>query len=65
MPKRKIVGYQITNTQDEIPEGLFSFQIFKTAEQAFKYAQEHLKPEKYWFIQIIREGDIEEPTYID
>jgi len=64
MAKRKIVGYQITNTQDEIPEGLFSFQIFKTAEQAFNYAREHLKSEKYWFIQQIREGDIEEPTYI-
>ena len=64
MTKRKIIGYQITNTQDEIPEGLFSFQIFKTSEQAFNYAREHLT-DKYWFIRQIREGDIEEPTYID
>ena len=65
MATKKVIGYQITNTQDEIPNGLFSFQIFKTAEQAYKYAREHLTHEKYFFVQQIREGDIEEPTYID
>ena len=65
MPKRKIVGYQITNKNCDVPDGLWSFQIFKTAEQAYKYAREHLTHEKYFFVQQIREGDIEEPTYID
>ena len=66
---KKVIGYQITNIQDEIPEGLFSFQIFNTAEQAHKYAEKHglkrsINPDKGWFIQQVREGDIEEPTYI-
>ena len=65
MATKKVIEYQITNTQGEIPNGLFSFQIFKTAEQAYKYAREHLTHEKYFFVQQIREGDIEEPTYID
>ena len=77
---KKVIGYQITNDKQEIPNGLFSFQIFKTAEEAFKYAREHklnkelkpedcwfkeLIPEGCWFIQQVREGDIENPTYID
>jgi len=66
---KKVIGYQITNAKQDIPNGLFSFQIFKTAEQAFNYAREHklnkgLPAEQCWFIQQIREGDIEEPTYI-
>ena len=66
---KKVIGYQITNMQHEVPEGLFSFQIFKTTTQAYKYAREHglkggLSTDKGWFIQQIREGDIEEPTYI-
>jgi len=66
---KKVIGYQITNAKQDTPEGLYSFQIFKTAEQAFEYAREYelnkgLKPEDCWFIQQIREGDIEEPTYI-
>lgn len=66
---KKVIGYQITNDKQEIPNGLFSFQIFKTAEQAFKYAREHklnkgLPAEQGWFIQQVHEGDIEEPTYI-
>lgn len=66
---KKVIGYQITNMQHEVPEGLFSFQIFKTAEQAFNYAREHklnkgLPAEQCWFVQQVHEGDIEEPTYI-
>lgn len=67
---KKVIGYQITNDKQEIPNGLFSFQIFKTADEAFDYAMFHklnkdLPTEQCWFIQEIREGDIEEPTYID
>ena len=69
MATKKVIGYRITNDKQEIPNGLFSFQIFKTAEEAFKYAREYklnecLKPEDCWFIQQVHEGDIETPTYI-
>mgnify|MGYP003515170281 CR=1 FL=1 len=69
MATKKVIGYQITNMQHEVPEGLFSFQIFKTTTQAYKYAREHglkggLSTDKGWFVQQIREGDIENPTYI-
>ena len=69
MATKKVIGYQITNTQDEIPNGLFSFQIFKTAVQAFDYLYEHrlnkgLSASQCWFIKEYYEGDIEEPTYI-
>lgn len=67
MAMKKVIGYQITNKQNEIPEGLFSFQIFKTEEQAYKYAREHgvvIDWDKSWFIRQVRDGDIEEPTYI-
>ena len=67
---KKVIGYQITNAKQEIPDGLYSFQIFKTAEQAFEYVREHklkkgIKPEDCWFIQQVREDDIEKPIYID
>ena len=70
MAKRKIVGYQITNKKCDVPEGLWSFQLFRDIRNAYKYCREHgLKGGKgtngTWFIQVIREGDIEEPTYID
>lgn len=66
---KKVIGYQITNRNQDIPEGLYSFQIFKTAEQAFEYAREYklnkgLKSEDCWFIQQVHKGDIENPTYI-
>ena len=66
---KKVIGYRITNANQDIPNSLFSFQIFKTAEEAFKYAREYelnkgLKPEDCWFIQQVHEGDIENPTYI-
>lgn len=65
MAKKKVIGYQITNEKQDIPNGLFSFQIFKTAEEAYTYANSHnLRNYKGWFIQQVREGDIEKPTYI-
>lgn len=66
---KKVIGYQITNDKQEIPNGLFSFQVFKTAEQAFNYLREHklnkgVPAEQCWFVKEYYEGDIEEPTYI-
>ena len=65
----KVIGYQITNQNQDIPVGLYSFQLFKTAEQAFNYLREHklnkgLPASQCWFVKEYYEGDIEEPTYI-
>ena len=67
MAIKKIIGYQITNDKQEIPNGLFSFQIFKTTTQAYKYARAigiNDLCDDGWFIQQVHEGDIENPTYI-
>lgn len=65
----KVIGYQITNLNQDIPVGLYSFQLFKTAEQAFDYLREHklnkgLSASQCWFVKENYEGDIEEPSYI-
>lgn len=65
----KVIGYQITNLNQDIPVGLYSFQLFKTAEQAFDYLREHklnkgLSASQCWFVKEYYEGDIEEPSYI-
>ena len=65
----KVIGYQITNQNQDIPVGLYSFQLFKTAEQAFNYLREHklnkgLPASQCWFVKEYYEGDIEEPSYI-
>lgn len=63
---KKVIGYQINNAEQGIPNGLYSFQLFKTAEQAYRYARKHklFEDGRGWFIQQYRDGDIEEPTYI-
>ena len=66
---KKVIGYQIVNAEENIPNGLYSFQVFKTAEDAFRYLRENelnkgLPPEKSWFVKEYYDGDIEEPTYI-
>ena len=66
---KKVIGYQITNSEENIPEGLYSFQVFKTSEDAFRYLRVNalnrgLPVEKCWFVKEYYEGDIEEPTYI-
>jgi hypothetical protein len=66
---KKVIGYQIVNAEENIPNGLYSFQVFKTAEDAFRYLREHalnkgVPPEQCWFVKEYYEGDIEEPTYI-
>lgn len=65
----KVIGYQITNQNQDIPIGLYSFQLFKTAEQAFNYLRENklnkgLSASQCWFVKEYYEGDIEEPSYI-
>lgn len=65
----KVIGYQITNLNQDIPFGLHTYQLFKTAEQAFNYLREHklnkgLSASQCWFVKEYYEGDIEEPTYI-
>lgn len=65
----KVIGYQITNQNQDIPVGLYSFQLFKTAEQAFNYLREHklnkgLTASQCWFVKEYYEGDIEEHIYI-
>ena len=65
----KVIGYQITNLNQDIPVGLYSFQLFKTSEQAFDYLREHklnkgLSASQCWFVKEYYEGDIEEPTDI-
>jgi hypothetical protein len=66
---KKVIGYQITNQNQDIPVGLYSFQLFKTAEDAFRYLREHelnkgLPASQCWFVKEYYEGDIENPTYI-
>ena len=62
----KVIGYQITNLNQDIPFGLHTYQLFKTAEQAFNYLREHklnkgLPASQCWFVKEYYEGDIEEP----
>jgi hypothetical protein len=66
---KKVIGYQITNLNQDIPYGLYSFQLFKTAEDAFRYLRENklnkgLLASQCWFVKEYYEGDIEDPTYI-
>ena len=67
---KKVLGYQIVNAEGNIPDGLYSFQVFKAAEDAFRYLREHelnrgVPIEQCWFVQEYYEGDIEDPTYIE
>ena len=64
MAKRKIIGYQITNAEHDVPRGLYSFQLFRTSTSAFKYLNYNLRDAKGWFIEPIYEGGIEKPSYI-
>jgi len=64
---KKVIGYQIVGKNCELPDGLFSFQIFKTAKEAYKYWRNNCftfgSPLKFHITQI-REGDIENPIYL-
>jgi hypothetical protein len=64
----KIIGYQITNKNNEIPLGLFSFQIFKTPNKAHNFlkgiATNDTMIAYEWYLLPILDGDIFEPTFI-
>ena len=63
---KKIIGYQIVGDNNDIPTGLFSWQIFREWKKAHEYAKTHENemPRDYTIVSIY-EGDIEEPSYID
>ena len=66
MAKKHIIGYQITNSKHELPNGLFSFQIFRSHGIAYKYARQHEDElPKNAFVQIVWSGDLQDPTYIE
>ena len=64
---KKIIGYQIVSKNEpEMPEGLWSFEIFVALEDAREYLETEVRPEerdKYTIISI-REDDIEDPYFI-
>lgn len=57
----KPIGYQIDFGEDKWPEGLFSFQVFRTEQDAKDYMNE--TGNKGDIVPIF-DGDIEEPTFI-
>lgn len=60
--ERKFIGYQIDFGKELWPEGLFSFQVFRTKEAATEFLEEK-KLEGFHLVEIY-EGDIEEPSFI-
>lgn len=70
MKKNVIVGYQIvlfnekTHHYDDIPNGLYSFIIFKSYDNALKYIKDNMDNSEY-LIQEIMDGDIEDFEYYE
>lgn len=60
--QRKLIGYQIDFGEEPWPEGLFSFQVFRTKEAATEFLEEK-KLDGFHLVEIY-EGDIEEPSFI-
>ena len=63
---KKVIGFQLTNRNHELPNGLWSFNVFKTLRETADYYRSHRSElrNRGFFISIVREGDIEEPIYI-
>lgn len=62
---RRLVGYQIESTDGthEIPDGLWSFELFYTRKSADKWLDEN-NPAGSWKIIPIYDGDVEDATYL-
>lgn len=60
--ERELIGYQIDFGEEFWPEGLFSFQVFRTKEAATEFLEEK-KLDGFHLVEIY-EGDIEEPSFI-
>ena len=59
----KLIGYQVSNGDGELPEGLFSFQVIKDKSEAEEILKETIKeePDKTGMcIYPIYEGDVED-----
>lgn len=63
--ERELIGYQIDFGEDEWPEGLFSFQVFRTKKDVEDYIFLEDLNEKYYdrIVEIYR-GDVEEPSFL-
>ena len=49
----------------ELPEELYSFQVFKTYQECFDWLIQHDYDADEWNIEEYHDDDIEEPTFID
>ena len=58
MRKRKILGYQVADVDDEMPDGWVSFGIYSLADCREAIAED----KKRWHLITIFDGDIENPT---
>lgn len=63
--ERELIGYQIDFGEEPWPEGLFSFQVFRTKKDVEDYIFLEKLDEKYYdrIVEIYR-GDIEEPSFL-
>lgn len=63
--ERELIGYQIDFGEDEWPEGLWSFQVFRTKKDVEDYIFLEELDEKYYdrIVEIYR-GDVEEPSFL-
>lgn len=63
----ELIGYQVVGDDGELPDGYFSFQVFKDKHEATRILRktEVEEPHKTGMtIYPIYEGDVEEPTFI-
>lgn len=63
--ERELIGYQIDFGEEPWPEGLFSFQVFRTKKDVEDYIFLEELGEKYYdrIVEIYR-GDVEEPSFL-
>ena len=65
----EIIGYQIESVDGRHiqPDAFWSFEVFRSQEQARKWMIEEaiINPKNKWQIVPIFDDEIEEPTYID